>query len=245
MIELLLSFVAGLLAAFVGVIAGGGGIISVGLLLFLGYPVDISLATNRLASLGATTSSVIRYSQSKKVDWRLGLRLGIIGIFGAAIGAQLLVDIDSVVAEKVVGLILIAMLPLILIKKDVGLAARITTVRNNYIGYVIYFFLTILGGLFGSGLGPILIMTIAGFFGKKFVNAAATNWLAWGLVSLTSTIIFAMNGLINYGIGIAMLAGMLIGGWVGAHTAVRRGDRFVRIMLVGVQIIIVIKLLFF
>ncbi|MBP9132017.1 sulfite exporter TauE/SafE family protein [Candidatus Saccharibacteria bacterium] len=243
--DLLIAFIAGIVASFVGVIAGGGGLISVAALLFLGVPLDVTIATNRLASISATSSAVIKYNSAGKVDWLIGLRLGLIGIIGAGIGALILVNIDVVNAEKLVSIVLLALIPVVLLNKDVGLIDQPASNNKQITGYVLYFIMSILGGLFGSGLGTVTVIIIATAFGKKFTNAVATNWVAWFFVSITSSIIFIINGLVDYKYAAALAVGMILGGYLGAATAIKKGDAFVKFVIITMQIIVATKLLFF
>ena len=245
MVEILLVFIAGIFASFVGVIAGGGGLISVAALLFLGMPLDVTIATNRLASVSATGSALTKYASAGKVDFRLGLRLAAIGIIGSIIGSLILVNIEIPSAEKIISLVLLAMIPIVLFNKEVGLEERMATKRQKTLGYFLYFFMSILGGLFGSGLGTINIIIIVGLFGKKFINSVATSWLAWLFVSISSSIVFMINGLVDYKLALTLSIGMIIGGYLGARTAVKKGDKFVKFIIILMQLIVVAKLLIF
>ena len=81
------------------------------------------------------------------------------------------------------------------------------------------------------------------FFGLSIIKANATELFSYSVFSLCSVIIFAFNGLIDYRIGIILFLGMLVGGYVGAHTAIKKGDNWVKIFFTIVVIASALKIL--
>ena len=245
MIEILLGFIIGFLAAFVGVITGSGGLVSMGYLLLAGLPFATAIATNRVASLGATASGLFTYGRAGKVDWKLGLLLAGPAFFGSLIGANLLVLVNERVAELILASFLIVLIPLIFFNKKLGIEEFEPSNIRQIVGVILYFCFGILAGMFGVGVGTISIVIIAGIFGRSLSKAAATNMVAWLLVSLAALTVFVANNLINYAVALPMMAGMFVGGYLGAKLAIKKGDRFIRILLLVIQVLVVIRLLFF
>lgn len=245
MIEILLGFIIGFLAAFVGVITGSGGLVSMGYLLLAGLPFATAIATNRVASLGATASGLFTYGRAGKVDWKLGLLLAGPAFCGSLIGANLLVLVNERVAELILASFLIVLIPLIFFNKKLGIEEFEPSNNRQIVGVILYFCFGILAGMFGVGVGTISIVIIAGIFGRSLSKAAATNMVAWLLVSLAALTVFVANNLINYAMTLPMMAGMFVGGYLGAKLAIKKGDRFIRILLLVIQVLVVIRLLFF
>jgi uncharacterized membrane protein YfcA len=81
--------------------------------------------------------------------------------------------------------------------------------------------------------------------GLTFIEANALDKLIWLINPVISVIIFALKGIIYYQIGIVLLLGMVIGGYLGAHTAIKKGNKFVKLAFSVVVIASAIKLLFF
>jgi len=245
MTDILISFAGGLFAAYIGVISGSGGLISLGALLFMGYPLPVAIATNRLASITATGSGLWQYNKSKKVNWRLGWQLAIPGAIGALIGSSLLLNINERMLEIILATVLSCMIPFIFFNKKLGLKTFEPSIYQKIAGYLIYFSFGILAGLFGVGIGTLSIIVIAGIFGQTMTRAVATNLVAWIFLSATALVVFITNDLVAYRIAIPMMLGMLIGGGLGAKLAIKKGDTFVKTVLLLVQTIVVIKLIFF
>lgn len=100
-------------------------------------------------------------------------------------------------------------------------------------------------GIFGAGAGPLSTYNFLYFFGFTIVEANATNTIPWLILGLSSLIIFMLNGIVDYKNGVALLIGMTIGGYLGAHVALKKGEAWVKRLFVLVVIISSIRLLFF
>ncbi|MEA2003921.1 MAG: sulfite exporter TauE/SafE family protein [archaeon] len=103
----------------------------------------------------------------------------------------------------------------------------------------------IFGGFFGGGAGTLMFYILMYFFGFTIIQANATSIIPWFVMSITSLIIFIINGIVVYQVGISLFAGMLAGGYLGAHIAIRKGDRWVRIIFLAVVLASAVKILFF
>ncbi|MCK5042613.1 MAG: sulfite exporter TauE/SafE family protein, partial [Candidatus Aenigmarchaeota archaeon] len=83
------------------------------------------------------------------------------------------------------------------------------------------------------------------FFGFTIIQSNATSIIPWFVMSITSLIIFIINGLVVYQVGISLFAGMLVGGYLGAQTAIKKGNRWVKIIFLAVVFVSAVKILFF
>lgn len=90
-------------------------------------------------------------------------------------------------------------------------------------------------GALGPGTGSFLVFALVGLLGYAFLEASATAKIVNFATNLGALVIFAPGGHVMWQVGAVMAAGNLLGGWVGARTAVRLGSRFVR----GVFVVVV------
>lgn len=243
-IALILVFIIGFIASFIGAIAGGGGLISIPFLIFIGLPPQIAIATSKFGSIGLGVGAAFKFWREKKILFDYVLLLSIIGLAGAYIGANILLNISQDILSKVVGFILLLLLPTIFLKKETGLKRNTVSKNKRILGYLIYFFIMIFGGFFGGGGGTLAIYTLMIFFGFTIVESSATDIIPWFLMSLFSLIIFMANGIVNYLYGISLFFGMLAGGYVGASAAVKKGNKWVKVIFAMVLIFSAIKLIF-
>lgn len=235
----------GFFSSFVGAIAGGGGLISIPLLILIGLPPQIAIATNKLGGVGLSIGSIYKYWKGDQIMWAYTIPLTIVSIAGAYIGANLLLNIDQELLPTIVAVILIFMLPVVFLKKSFGIEYKETTKFKKALGYFLYFLLMIFGGFFGGGAGILAISTLVTLFGFNIIKASATDMVPWFFLSLFTLAIFALNGIVDYQIGLALFVGMLLGGYLGAHTAIGKGTNWVKGVFVVITIASIIKLLFF
>ncbi|MCK4927788.1 MAG: sulfite exporter TauE/SafE family protein [Candidatus Aenigmarchaeota archaeon] len=245
LIQIITTFLIGVFASFIGAIAGGGGLISIPFLIFLGLPPQAAIATNKLGGAGLSLGAAAKFWKEKKIIWKAVMPLCLIGIIGAYLGANILLNIDPAILSKMIGFMLLILLPLTLLKKDIGLKRKDTRPVDKGMGYVLFFFLMIFGGFFGGGAGTLMFYILMYFFGFTIIQSNATSIIPWFVMSITSLIIFIINGLVVYQVGISLFAGMLVGGYLGAQTAIKKGNRWVKIIFLAVVFVSAVKILFF
>lgn len=244
-ITLLLILLIGLATGFFDSVIGAGGLISVPTLVFLGLPPQVAIATDRFGTIGQSFTAFLKFWNAKKIVWKYVLVLAIISLTGSLIGANILVGVDPKILQKIVGILLVIFLPLIFLKQNIGIQQTETSKSRKIIGLVIYFLIMIFGGFFGQGTGPLIFYALTYFLGLTMIEVLATGVIPWFVLSLSSLVIFALNGIVDYKVGIVLLVGMAIGGYVGAHVALKKGDVWIKRLFVLFVIASSIKLLFF
>jgi uncharacterized membrane protein YfcA len=240
---LILAFLASIVASFIGTTTGGGGLLTIPALMYLGLPPQAAIATDRFGSLGQSISAIYKFGKAKKIQWGYTVPLIAISILGAYIGSNILLSINSESLTKIVALILLILLPALFIKKDLGVKHKNTTLLKQTLGFLAYMAIQIFAGFFGGGTGPFVFYTFMAAFGFTIVESNATATVAWIFLAGTSSIIFAINGLIDYKIGLIMIAGSIIGGWIGAHVSITKGDHWVKRLFIAMIVIIALSLL--
>jgi hypothetical protein len=154
-------------------------------------------------------------------------------------------SINQDILQKIAGILLLVLLPFIFLKRDIGVQRTETTKTKKALGSVAYFFIQTFTGFFGAGTGPFIFYTLMIGFGLTIIEAVATQIIPLLVLSISSLVIFALHGLINYKIGIALLAGMATGGYIGAHVALKKGSAWIKSLFVVLVVIAAVKLLFF
>jgi uncharacterized membrane protein YfcA len=226
--DFLLAFVGGLLAAGIGVAAGGGGVISVGVLTILGLPLPVALATNRVGALSASVTALYKYNKARKIDWKLALKLLPLGVIGGLVGSEMLNHAPIHLLKSLFVSIIVITIIMIFSNPKIGLTETAKSKLLNIVGYSVFLALSVIGGLIGAGTGTIFIFMNSFFFGKTLLVAQATNMPSWLGLSLVASIVFASNNLVNIPLAIALLCGMSIGGYIGARLAILKGNQFIK-----------------
>ena len=242
---LFLIALIGLITGFFDTVVGAGGLISVPALIFLGLPPQIAIATDRFGVLGQSITSLFKFWKEKKIVWKYVPLLAGISFIGSLIGANLLLNVNSRILKIIVGILVLILLPLLFLKQDLGVKKTKTNTAKRIIGLVLYFMIMTFGAFFGQGTGPLIFYALTFFLGFTMLEVLETNTIPWFVLSISSVIIFAMNGIINYEMGIILLITMAIGGYIGAHVAIKKGDVWVKRLFVVFIAVLAVKLLFF
>lgn len=239
-------FITGVAASFLAAATGGGGaLVAIPALIFLGLPPDQAIATDRFGAIGMGAASIYRFHRGKKIILKNLVPLTLLSIVGAYFGANLLIAIDKNILAKLIGILLLLILAITWAGKNFGLKNKSVSTTGQRIGYLIFFVVAVYGGSFGASVGTLSMYVLLYFFGYTFIEGNATEKVPGLFNIIIATAVFGSHGLIHFGYGVLLFAGMLTGGYLGAHTAIKAGNRFMRALLTLVVTIASIKLLFF
>ncbi len=232
-----LTFVVGLLAAvFSGMGGGGGGLIIMPYFLFIGLPPANALATAKFGSIGTAAGSITAFRGKGLVHKKLVVPLMLITFVCALISAWLIPRINPALFENVIGIALLALIPTLFIKK----AKLMPGDRSRpwiVAGFIMYTVFSFLQTLIGTGMGALLVLILMFLFGLGSLEASATKRVAQSIQAVVLFILLAIQGLVVWSHGVAGLAGSVIGSHIGSHIAIKKGDRFVKLMLALVMLV--------
>lgn len=243
-LTIVLVFFIGLLASFIGATTGGGGLLSIPFLMLLGLPAETAIATNIFGAIGMNIGSLEGFIGKKQIHWRYVASFSFLALIGGYVGAVLLVLLNKERIAPFLGGILLALLPFSLLT-DFGLYERIVTKTKQLLGYCFYFLVTIIAGFLGAGAALLVYDVLIYFFGFELVHANATNRIPWLLVSIIAFVVFASAGFVNYFYGAVLFLSMLLGGYIGTKTVLRKGTLWMKTVYAIIVFIAGIKLLLF
>ena len=245
MMTLLLLCAFSMLAGFIDAVVGGGGLIQLPAVLILlpGVPVPTLLGTNKFASFFGTSVAVQRYARHVSIDWKLIAPAAFsAGVF-AFIGSRAVTLLNPAVLRPLVLVLLIAVAIYVFLVKELGLIHRPKHPPGKarwlamLIGAVIGFY----DGFFGPGTGSFLIFAFVGIFGFDFLSASASAKAVNWTTNIASLLYFATHGNVLYGVGLAMAASNIVGATLGAHVAIAKGSRFVRVFFLVIVCALIAK----
>ncbi|HEY1074526.1 MAG TPA: sulfite exporter TauE/SafE family protein [Patescibacteria group bacterium] len=245
MLEHFSIFVIGLLAGFFDSVVGAGGLISTPALLLLGLSPQTAIATDRFGSLGQSIAAFFSFNKAKKINWNYVWIFSLLSLAGSLIGARILLHVDTDILQRIVAILILALLPLIIFGKKKETTMPKPTARRVALGLFSYFVIMTFGGFFGQGTGPLMFYALSYFLGFTLVEILATGIIPWLVLSASSTFVFAINGIIDYQKGLVLFVGMAVGGYLGAHLAVTKGDGWLKRLFIIFVVVASIKLLFF
>lgn len=236
---------AGFAAGFINTLAGSGSLITLPLLIFIGLPATVANATNRVGVLLQNVVSTGSFHQQKVLDWKYGLMLSAPAVVGSYIGALIAVDLNEDLMRRAIGVVMVVMLFVILFKPDRWLKGRPEGARRypNLLEILIFFGLGVYGGFIQAGVGVFILSGLVLASGYDLVRANAIKVLIILMVTAMAMAVFAANSLVNWGMGLLLAAGNMIGALVASRLAVKSGARFIRWLLIAVVVVSSLDLL--
>lgn len=239
------TFLIGFAAAYIGVMVGGGGLLSIPFLIFLGLPPAISIATHKLGFLGSKLTSTREFWRNDKIVWRHVPPLSVVTMTGSFMGARMLIQLNSELISKSVGVLILLLLPVIFFRPDIGVERMESSRKRRYIGFLIYTVASIYSAMFSGGAGTLYRYVLIFFLGVTLVEASATIKIPGLLGSLMALSVLGASGVINYPYGISMAIGTALGGRLGAKRAIEGENEWVKRIFGTVVVISAVKLLLF
>ena len=232
------AFVAGLVDA----IAGGGGLFTVPALLSLGLPPSVALATNKGQAAPGAVASFVTYFRRGGVD-RERAPLGFMcGFLGSLVGARLLLAMRPEPLRPVLVALLLFALGVMSLRSRIRRRSAPLT-RPRLVLAIMALALGVYDGFFGPGAGSLLIVLFVTLFGDSPLLASGNAKVVNLGSNLAAFLLFAWRGAILWQVAAPMAAANVLGARVGAHLALRRGDRLVRVAVSVTVLAVVCKLL--
>ncbi len=244
---LALLLVAALVAGWVDAVVGGGGLVQLPALLVglgPGTAAVHSLATNKVASICGTTTSAITYFRRVRPDLRTALPMAGAALVGALVGAAIALVLPSSAIRPVVVVALLAVLVHVVRHPSIGAATalRHSGRRHHLTAGGLGFVVGVYDGAVGPGTGSFLVFGLVSLVGYAFVEASAKAKIANCATNLGALLVFVPQGAVLWRLGLLMGLANVLGGYVGARTAVAKGAGFVRAVFVVVSAALVVRL---
>lgn len=237
---------AAMLAGWVDAVVGGGGLIQLpALLLVPGFAPIHAVATNKVGSLMGTLTSAITYHRRLRPDLSVAVPMAVVAFCGSFGGAVVASHLPTSVFTPIILVALVGVLVFTLVRPAIGAdtpaevppLGRILA-RTVPFGALVGFY----DGVMGPGTGSFLVLGIAVLAQQTFLHASASAKIVNVATNLGALAFFAPHGLVEWRLGLLIGVANMVGGYIGARTAVRLGSGFVRAVLIGVVSALVIKL---
>ena len=241
--SLAILFGAAVFAGFVDSIAGGGGIITVPVLLAVGFPPHMALGTNKLqASFGSLTAS-LNYRRGNMLRFRellLGIGFTALGAMAGTITVQV-ISADSL--THIIPVLLVIIFFYVLFNPKLGATPKPHRMTPWLFYLVFGCLIGFYDGFFGPGTGSIWTIAFALWLGFDLKKATAHTKVLNFTSNIVALVTFLVGGHVFVFAGIIMGIGQIFGAFVGSHLVLNRGTRFVRLFFLCVVAITIAKLL--
>lgn len=242
-IALLLA--VGIVAGVINTLAGGGSLLTLPALIFVGLPAGVANGTNRVAILIQSATASASFRRGGALRLRSATLLLLPSLLGAAAGAAVAVRVPDLLMERIIAVSLLVFLVPVLVKPNVWLHGRAAALsaRPPAWMYPALFAVGVYGGFLQAGVGFLILAVLVLGGGLDLVRANGVKVYLVAGYTLVALAIFLASGQIEWRSGLALAAGNGMGGWLGARMALRRGAGFVRVVLVASVLASAAKLL--
>jgi len=240
----LLLFIGAFAAGLVNSIAGGGTLITFPLLIWLGLDPKVANATSTVALWPGLFGGLYGYRKELENSSAILLRLGLTSVVGGGLGAWLLIWTPSPIFARLVPFLILFATILFMAQGSINRRLRLQPIvaepkTSWWVGAIIFqFFSAMYGGYFGAGNG-ILMLAAMGLLGLHDIHRAngIKNFLGICINSV-AVLSFSLTHLVVWSDALMMAVGALLGGYFGAHMAVRVGQVWVRRGIVAIGFVI-------
>lgn len=247
MLAHVLIFTISLLANLFSALSGGGaGLIQLPLLIFLGLPFGVALATHKVATVALGIGATIRHMRESHMERQFALFMIITGVPGVILGASFILQVPDRSAQIALGILTMSLGVYSLFSPQLGQQYRpVHRDRQGYLtGGIGLFFIGVLNGSLTSGTGLFVTIWLIRWYGMDYKRAVAYTLVLVGLFwNSSGAITLGLLGEIYWLWLPALLLGSVIGGYLGAHLAIVKGNRVIKRAFETVTLLIGLKLI--
>ncbi|RDH88337.1 MAG: permease [endosymbiont of Seepiophila jonesi] len=240
----IISLLANTFSAFSG---GGAGLVQLPALIFLGLPFGIALATHKIASVALGIGATIRHLREDGLERQFVIFLLAAGLPGVVLGASLILRVPDRAAEIALGVLTLGLGVYSISKRSLG--QSYVPIHRNVSGFVIgatgLFLIGVLNGSLTSGTGLFVTLWLVRWFGLDYRRAVAHTLVLVGVFwNGAGAVTLGVLGDVKWEWLPVLLAGSLLGGYIGAHLSITKGNRWIKrgfeivTLLVGSKLII-------
>lgn len=244
--KLIFLLAASFLTGFVDSVAGGGGLISIPSYILTGMPMHLVYGCNKFAAACGTTIATFRYWRNKMVEIPVGLCAAAGAFCCSAISSRIVLFLDERTLKTMMAVILPFVAVITLLNKNMGgtdesgqFSRRKRMVLGALIGCLIGFY----DGMFGPGTGTFALIAFClilrydmqhGTGNAKFLNLAS---------NYASLVVFFLAGTIYWQVALPAAAASIFGSFLGSGTAIKKGAKFIRRMMMVVIALLFVKMI--
>jgi uncharacterized membrane protein YfcA len=244
--QLPLLFSIGILAGLLNVLAGGGSLLTLPLLIFLGLPTAVANGTNRVAIFFQNLVAIQGFRRRGYLEFELALLCTPAAVVGSFLGAKMAITTDDQLFKRLLALIMVG----VVVYTAVDPLRRFQSEQVHFgfwrkiVLIVSFFGVGIYGGFVQVGVGFLVIATLL-VHGLDLVRINAIKVFVVFAYTIIALGVFIYHHQVNYPLGFALAAGNSIGGLLGPRLAIEKGHNWIKKVVTATVLVFAAKLLFF
>lgn len=240
-LEILILFGVGLLAGVINVMAGGGSSLTLPALIFIGLDSTVANGTNRIGILLQSVSATLSYRKAKISEIEKSLKLSLLTLPGALLGALVSLKISNEWFDRILGLVMIGIIVSMLIPQKFEVITN--GEKKSKLVYPVMLAIGFYGGFIQVGVGFLIMAALYHLLRMDLIRVNMHKVFITMLFTVPALLVFIWTGNVDWVLGLCLAAGNSIGGWWAARISLKGGEKVVRYVMVVAIFIIALKLL--
>lgn len=245
--QILFLISIGVFAGFINTVAGGGSLLTLPVLIFLGLPPSMANGTNRVALFMQNIIGIAGFKSKGVFVFPYSLWLGLVALVGAIGGAHLSVQIKGELFNHILAVVMVAVVLVTVfnpIKNPDKVLERLGK-KHQWIGIIAFFFIGIYGGFIQAGVGFIIMASLTLINRVSLVKANSIKVFVVLTYTIATLVVFILEKQINWLYGLTMAIGNMTGAWIASRWSVGKGDVWIRRFMLIMVSVMAVKLWFY
>ncbi len=247
--HILLLIGVGFIAGIINIMAGGGSLLTLPSLVFLGLPGPVANGSNRLAILLQNAVATYQFFRDGYSDFKLSLTLTLCALPGTILGAWAGTHLGGIWFNRVLAGVMVLVMILMAQRRKKNHSQSVPnnnqqiSKKRYYSAHALMLLVGLYGGFIQAGVGFIIMAVLHRVLKLDLIRVNMHKVFIVGSYTVVALAVFALSGEVNWVAGLTLAAGNATGGILGTKLAIKKGEKLIRIFLYVVLIVMVIKLL--
>ncbi|NQY09116.1 MAG: sulfite exporter TauE/SafE family protein [Flavobacteriales bacterium] len=245
-LEALLLVAVGLVAGFINTVAGGGTLLTLPILIFLGLDSSVANGTNRVSIFFQNMSSVAGFKSKGVSEFPFSIRVGLSALVGAILGARISVDINNEVFNQILAVVMIAVVAVTIFNpiKNPTEALQKMSKKHQTLSIIVFFFIGIYGGFIQAGVGFIILAALTFINNISLVKANSIKVFVVFTFTIAAIAVFIYENQIDWVKGLTLAVGSSTGAWIASRWSVGKADVWIKRFMIVMVTVLAISLFF-
>lgn len=231
-----LILITGVAAGFMNTLGGGGSLLTLPMLIFLGSPAAVANGTNRIALMVQNIVGVSNFRKKGFFYPKLGITLAVPAVFGSLLGARFAISVPEELFQKILAIIMIVVMILILTRPEKRFLKEIEgenlSTARLVVSIFVFFGVGLYGGFINAGVGFVIIVALTLITGMSLVKINSLKLFIVLVYVSSSFVVFIIHGKVDWILGFTLAIGNALGAYLGSNFAVSKGDKWIRVFIV-------------
>ncbi|MEG0656125.1 MAG: sulfite exporter TauE/SafE family protein [Mucinivorans sp.] len=211
--------ISGIVVGVINTFAGAAAVITISLFSFLGLPLSVANATNRIPVIFQTVTMTFGFMRQGLIDFSLALKFAIPTVIGAVLGSEFVSRINNTFFVLILVGVLALLFAMLLFDPSKALKGRDNASSPRLIHYVLLLGIGFYGGAFHIGVGYLFLSLFIMGLGYNLLQANAMKGFVVLIYTIFSLVVFALNGEVNWAFGLVHGVGNIIGAYFATRYA--------------------------